>query len=216
MIEFRPIVLMLLSSRVVWLKFWEKELRITDAIDYLAGQEEAFLPDWIDKDLNKNDVFEERLGFEKAWPESDDFYGDYLYSQVSLPLEPIDLRDYDWGIVSNMKYDYNEIYIEGERGSYSIDWRTPEGTEIPELEILLDGREILKLTTEDYLAGILEKYPLAPYRDREGSIEDMTLSFETEEVKGLLVFRYVSINESPKGGSLSYWLELQNIYIKEK
>jgi hypothetical protein len=59
---------------------------ITDAVVFLTNAKDTKLPVWLDKDLNKYDVFKNVLGFEQTWPEGDPDLGNVLEGSLGTFL----------------------------------------------------------------------------------------------------------------------------------
>ncbi len=193
---------------------------ITDAVSYIANTEDAKLPIWFDDRLDQSDVFKTKLGFEQAWPKSDDHNGSpgNLYTSLILIPEAIDISDYQWEI------DLQEADIKGskattvisDKGLYQLDWMTNPPNGIPTLKILLNDAVILEQDMNDYIDQIAEKYPPGISETKEATLKDMSLILETQEVTALLIFNHIDIYVDPQGDDINYWLNLKAVYLKEK
>lgn len=199
----------------------EKDVKIsiTDAVDFLAYSENPKLPVWFDEDLAQGDVFLEKLGFEKTWPDYDPGnQGGFLGTSLRLIPEPIDISEYNW--VLDPEAFYNEsmegIKVEGSRGLYKVYWTNNTKSGIPNLKIQLDGEVIIEKDLNDYIDRITEKYPPRGGDSLEVNLEDMSLLVESLELRVFLVFNYTEIIIDPAYDDINYWFELNAIYIKEK
>ncbi|MDD3350757.1 MAG: DUF4153 domain-containing protein [Eubacteriales bacterium] len=195
---------------------------ITDAVLYLAYQQTKKLPSWFDPNMTDNYTFTKKFGFEQAWPESEDMGvsdpGSNIGISLRLPPEVIEISGYRWA--ANLS-DFEEkgrarVVIDGERGSYEVNWsiNTPDG--IPVLLVTLDDRVILEEDMNSYIDKITAKYPPGEKNVPVGELEDMTMKLETAEISVLLVFSNVDINVNTKQDEFYYWLSLSALYMNEK
>ncbi|MBK5251523.1 MAG: DUF4153 domain-containing protein [Peptostreptococcaceae bacterium] len=194
---------------------------ITDSVIFIASADDADLPGWFDERLAEKNVFEEKLGFKQIWPENDNYYsgkGTYMGTSLFLTREPIDIEDYKWAFNDISLYDGEEesVSLNGERGVYRFYWRMGRDSEIPSLEITLDGATIINEDMNDYLDRILEEYPIGSREKQETPLKDMSMSIETPEAEVLLVFRHVEANVDPQDDIINYWIDLDAVYFNEK
>lgn len=193
---------------------------ITDAVNYIAYAEDAKVPVWFDMELRNSDEFERILGFEPAWPMPDDGNnGGYLGTSLYLKPESIDVSDYNWGILMQFnggKGDQSAT-ITGAKGSYSIIWDIDSPDGIPVLRVELNDQVILEQDMNDYVDRISALYPPdAMAGSTEASLEDMSVRFENDQVAVLLIFNHVEFNLDPQEDRISYWFDLNTVYVKEK
>lgn len=190
---------------------------ITDVVDYLAYSEGAKLPAWFDSHLNEGDVFKKTFGFEQTWPDfdSDGHPSDYLGTYLSLPSGAIDISGYQWAINMQDNKGTLPIVMEGEKGTYKINWVTAPGRDIPSLRIELNNKTIYDRDMNQYLDRILSKYPPGEVQPSYVSFEDMSYSIDIPEIKMLLVFGNVSVNVDTGTSRIDYWLEPKTLYIAE-
>lgn len=199
----------------------EKDVKIsiTDAVDFLSYSENPKLPIWFDENLAQGDVFLEKLGFEKTWPDYDSGnQGGFLGTSLRLLPEPIDISEYNWVLDPEAFYgeSNNGIKIEGSRGSYKVSWTSNTKSGIPSLKIHLDGDVIIEKDLNDYIDAVTEKYPPREGDSLEANLEDMSLMVESPELRVFLVFNYTEIIIDPAYDDINYWIDLNAIYIKEK
>lgn len=203
----------------------EQDVRvaITDAVMYLATAKEASLPTWFDPDLEKTEVFKAKLGFEPTWEETEPFNGGtadrYLGTYLSLPSEAINMKGYEWVIHPQGEYEKENrngiVTIQGNKGTYQVDWTTNQDTGIPSLQISQNDRVILVQDMNDYLDRITGKYPPKPARNDVATLEDMTLQLRSTELDVLLVFNHVEISVDTINDVIRYGLNVDALYIKE-
>ncbi|NDL66826.1 DUF4153 domain-containing protein [Anaerotalea alkaliphila] len=193
---------------------------ITDAVNFLAYMEDARLPAWFDKRLAEGNVFRDRLGFEQAWPERDEFYpsdpGGYMGTSLYLQAEAIDIGDYGWAVNLLQEKGGTSARVDGRRGDYRIHWTVDPPTGIPSLKVELDGRVILEEDLNDYIDRITGKYPPGRAEPFQATLEDMSLRLETPEVDILLVFGNVDIHVDTRQDTINYWINLNALYLREK
>ena len=197
---------------------------ITDAVTYLAYAEGAKLPVWFDEKLAQPAQFESKFGFEQIWPEPEDIYGEYPQEvmNVALMLEngAFEIKDYRWAIrLQNYEGKYGgaaTTMVEGERGTYEIDWITDEMSGMPTLEIRLNDQVILEESMRRYFDRISETYDLGQRNYNEATFEEMSHKLESEEVEVLLVFENIDFSVNVKEDAMRYWINLDVMYMKEK
>ncbi len=199
----------------------EKNVRIavTDAVEFIAYAEGAKLPDWFDQDLAQSDVFQDKLGFEKTWLESEPSESaGYISTLLYLPSEPIAISDYDWAVNPQNIYGKGDgnVLINGDRGDYKVYWLDKSNVGIPALLIKLHDTVILDQDMNEYIDKITGIYPPSQNEPREASLEDMSMKIETPELSIMIVFNNVEINVDPQNDVINYWIGLNSIYIKEK
>lgn len=203
----------------------ERDVResITDAVDFLAySSDDAKLPAWMDRDLGQSDVFKDRLGFEKSWSETNPDYPNgsdtYLSTSLYLPDGAVAIDGYGWVVYPQNSYKDTggQSTVTGDNGTYTIAWTTDAATGIPNLKISLDGRVILEQDMNDYIDMIAEKYPPGQNQSNTAALDDMCLKFETPEANVLLVFSNIEISLNAREDDISYWLNLNALYLGEE
>lgn len=190
---------------------------ITDAVVYLAGFPADQLPSWFDPDMERSDIFKEKLGFEKAWgPEDRVGGGDSFVTSVSLSSSAIDIADYQWSAVFSARDNTgdNAVTIEGENGTYDIYWIVDANNGIPTLKIVLDGDVIVEENLTSYVEQIAKTFP--GDKGEQGTVDDMSLKIETEQVDVLLVFQYIEGYIGPDEYNTYYNFDLNAVYLNEK
>jgi hypothetical protein len=198
----------------------EKSVResITDAVSYLAYVQDAELPAWFDKKLSEGDTFKKELGFEQTWPETK--YpggGEYTGTYLNLPAAPMDISGYRWVInMNNEGKGELSAAVKGNRGSYNISWTMSQQNGLPSIRVELDGKVILEQSMKEYADRITEKYPPGKQTNQTGTVEDMTLKLETPEADLLLVFTNLQINVDSQQDTITYYMNLGQIYMNEK
>ncbi len=68
----------------------------------------------------------------------------------------------------------------------------------------------------EYIDKVLERYPLGKANKHSATIEDMSMEFETPEIKGLLILNSIDISVDPRLDKISYWIYPGTLYIDEK
>ena len=192
---------------------------ITDAVDYLANSPDAKLPAWFNEGLDKNEVFQAKLGFEKTWVQDKNAYpepGGYLGTYLTLPNAAVNISGYSWAV--NLQDEFGkgqgQATVKGTRGTYQIYWTASNGG-IPSLQIFLDDRLILDKDLKSYIGDISKKYPPAQAGNTEAPLEDMSLQFKTPEADVLIVFSNIEISVDATNDTVTYWLVLKDIYFRE-
>ncbi|MDI9475522.1 MAG: hypothetical protein ACOX0L_00645 [Natronincolaceae bacterium] len=191
---------------------------ITDSVLYLTSLEDVKLPTWLNKDFRNNDIFKKNLGFEQTFPKHEDgATNDYMGTFLYLTRGAVNIKDYSWAI--NMQDSYGKedyVVINGEKGTYKIYWKANQPGGIPYLEILLNDETIVDMDMNKYIDKVSEKYPPGKMNRSSVPIEDMSMKFETPELRGLLIFNSVDISLDPRLDKISYWINPGTLYIDEK
>lgn len=194
---------------------------ITDAVIYLAYENDVTLPAWFNKELGDPRVFKKALGFDqiREAANSDVYFADNIMTtHLELPNEPIDIQGYDWMIsLQQMRYIDNQAtaHIKGDKGEYEIAWSTGKSN-IPQLLIKKDGQLILTQSLQTYLDQLLDAYPPSMEGPKKASAKDMTLTIETPEISVLLVFSNINADLDINRDQLNYWVNISAVYFKEK
>ncbi len=196
---------------------------ITNAVDYLASADYARLPAWFDKNLRDSATFKARLGFEQTWPKPEEPSGsgnENLAIILNLRPEAIDIRDYDWALniqpFSEQNKGQASVSVEGDKGTYWIDWTVNTQSGMPNLKIKLDDRLILEEDMNAYIDRITAAYSSGQAQPYQAPFKDMSLQLETPEVTVLIVFNNVEINVDPRADFIYYGLNPSAVYLKEK
>jgi len=192
---------------------------ITDAVNYLAYANDAKLPEWFDKELGNERTFRKTFGFDQAWPK-DDFNGgpsDVMGINLYLPATAVDVGDYRWAVNVQGEFEKQQdfVTVEGDKGEYRIYWITNTVSTVPSLEIQLNGEVILEKDLNDYIDEITAKYPSGRIGGYPGTLEEMSMTLESKEIKVLLVFRNVDIYLDPKNDVINYGINMETLYMKE-
>ena len=196
----------------------ESREKITDAVMFLAYKDSKSIPDWMDEKLAQDREFQETFGFAKTWPLiEEEAMGSYAVTSLTLRPGVIEISQYDWAVNLREYYGKEDVVIEmdGENGSYKIYWDTMERG-IPQLIIDLNGQTILQEDLEEYFEELIEKYPPGSRGFREADLDEMTVSFQSDELYVLLVFLNAEVGIDPKTGRKNYWIVISGMYINEK
>lgn len=199
----------------------EKEVKIsiTDAVDFLAYSENPKLPVWFDEDLAQGDVFLEKLGFSKTWPDFDPTNpGGFLGTTLNLKPQLVDISQYNWAIDTENFYGESNtpVSVEGNKGFYKVYWTMNTKSGIPKFKVELNGDIIMQKDMNEYIDEITKKYPPEEAGSIEANLSDMSVSVESPELNVFIVFNYVEIIIDPAYDDINYWLDLNTIYIEEK
>lgn len=199
----------------------EKTVReqITSSVEFIASTDTNKIPLWFDKELLSDQIFKEKMGFEKTRPAPDEIFEPGPYMGTNLYLSPgaVDISGYQWAVQfqEGFKPGADYVALDGNKGKYKIYWTINAPNNVPNLKILFNDRTIIENDMNDYLDRISEKYPPGKSVQQEAGFEDMSLKLETPEITTLLVFRNVDINLDPSRDEINYWIYLDSIYIKE-
>lgn len=197
---------------------------ITDSVTFLAYAENARLPEWFDNELGQPAAFRDQLGFEQIWPEPEEYFGEgpqeIMNVALMLPNGVFEIEDYRWAIkLQNYEGKYPgdaTAVVEGDRGTYKINWIVDPISGMPALEIRLNDQLILDENLRAYFDRISESYDLGQRNYNEGTLEEMSHKFESSEVEVLLVFGNIDFSVNVKEDQMHYWINLDTMYMREK
>jgi len=173
----------------------DKQEIITEIIDNLLDQEEIDLPEWLDRDLNKDYYFESALGFRRTYDHIRDSYSRGVFLNLDQVL---DISSYDYGvpITSNQ----GKERIEGKEGVYTLEWDLY--SESAYVRVSLNKDQIFNLDIRAYIEK-MEKEIIAGNQE--------VLLVEGEGV--FLVFSRIDLYNLD---SLDYHYDIYTIFIGEK
>jgi hypothetical protein len=187
---------------------------ITDTVVYLASFPVAKLPSWFDPDMERSDIFKEKLGFEQSYGQIGG--GDYFATSVFLPSLAIDISDYQQSLIFNTWSGAgdNVVTFEGKNGTYDIYWLIDQNNGIPTIKIVLNGEVIAEESLAPYVEQIVDQFP--GDNGAQGTLEDMSLKIETEQLDALMVFQNIDGYIGPDEYNTYYNFSLNAVYLNEK
>lgn len=197
---------------------------ITDSVTFLAYAENAKLPAWFSEELGQPDKFRTQLGFEQIWPEPEDYFGEAPQEVMGVSLMlangAFEIDDYRWAVklqnVEGKEPSSAVTVVEGDRGTYKINWIVDTMSGMPTLEIMLNDQVILEESMRAYFDRISGSYDIGPRNYNEGTLEEMSHRLETPEIEVLLVFNNIDFNVNVKEDQMHYWINLDMMYMREK
>ncbi len=197
-------------------------VKITDAVIFLAGQENAKLPVWFNKDLAQGDIFKTKLGFDQTWPKNEDIGGGaygYLSTSLVLPANAYSIEGYQWAI--HLSEDYgakmtSQTAVTGQKGTYQFYWSPNLPTGVPTLKITRDETVLYEQTLNDYMDQLQAKYPPSNNPMQKGTLEDMSYRIDTPDLTVLIVFGNIDITLDTNQDTINYWMNLKAVYFAEK
>ena len=188
---------------------------ITDAVDFISYSREGEKPDWFIKDLNSDTVFEDSFGFKKAY-KIEEYPGqsEYFSTNLTLATQSIDISEYNLSInVGANERDRTTTIFEDKDNKYELIWDSMEKG-IPKIIVKIEGKIIVEKDLEEFLDKIEENYPPTNYKEIKGSVEDMSVLIETDEISMVLIFNTINIYNDTSQGRKDYYMDLNNIYVK--
>lgn len=194
---------------------------ITDAVLFIVNEEEAKLPKWVDGRLSDRSFFESTMGFEWALAKEVYYNASRAFSlYLELSDEVLDISTYDFAISLSSRVHQQAplrlIEVTGKKGQYELEWRIDQHTGIPNLRILESKRVLVENDFSDFLETLEKTYQPGHEKERIESILDMSLSTENERLAILLVFKHINITVDVENDKITYYFEVDKLYIREK
>jgi len=194
------------------------KLAVTDAVYYLIYQDEANLPSWLDTVAINERSFKEVFGFEQVWEQTQGSETpgvpiQNIYLSLSSSVMPI--NDYDW-VVRFQKYGTESIQFTGNNGDYEVDWVMASETKAPSIRISLNQQVMSEQSLDDYFKGLINQYGLNAKNAVDGTLDNMSIAFETDSFNALLVLNSAEYSLNLSTDEVYYWVEPYALYISEK
>ncbi len=192
---------------------------ITEAVDFLIYEENRQTPAWLDTSSIQQGSFKSIFGFERVFPNQDPAQkDDFQYTMLNLEPQAIDVSAYQWELTALQTAEkYNEkIVFAGLKGEYTISWTSTPPSDLPNIEVLLNNKSIIKGDLSQYMESLIQKYPLGSSENPPANLTDMTYRIESEDLELILVFNQIRISSRANSGERYYGVSLQAIYLNEK
>lgn len=192
---------------------------ITEAVDFLIYEESRQTPAWLDTSSIQQGSFKSIFGFERVFPNQDPAQkDDFQYTMLNLEPQAIDVSAYQWELTALQTAEkYNEkIVFAGLKGEYTISWTSTPPSDLPNIEVLLNNKSIIKGDLSQYMESLIQKYPLGSSENPPANLTDMTYRIESEDLELILVFNQIRISSRANSGERYYGVSLQAIYLNEK
>lgn len=192
---------------------------ITEAVDFLIYEESRQTPAWLDTSSIQQGSFKSIFGFERVFPNQDPAQkDDFQYTMLNLEPQAIDVSAYQWELTALQTAEkYNEkIVFTGLKGEYTISWTSTPPSDLPNIEVLLNNKSIIKGDLSQYMESLIQKYPLGSSENPPANLTDMTYRIESEDLELILVFNQIRISSRANSGERYYGVSLQAIYLNEK
>ncbi|HOP11068.1 MAG TPA: DUF4153 domain-containing protein [Oscillospiraceae bacterium] len=194
------------------------KIDVTDAVYYLIYQDEANLPSWLDTVAINERSFKEVFGFEQAWEETQDSETPGIPVQgiyLSLSSSAMPIHDYDW-VVRFQKYGTESIQFTGNNGNYKVDWVMTSESKVPSISISLNNQVLVEQSLDDYFNGLIDQYGLNAKNAVDGTLDNMSIAFETDSFNALLVLNSAEYSLNRSTNEVYYWVEPGALYLSEK
>jgi len=193
------------------------KIAVTDAVYYLINEDQNRLPVWFDAAAVKEKGFKEVFGFEQTQaqtqnPETPETPKSLF---ISLNSSAMPIKDYDW-VVGFRKNGSEPIRFTGKNGDYEVKWITESEKKAPLISISLNGQVLIEQSLDNYFKKMTEQYGLNVKDSITGTLDNMSIGFETDSFKALLVLNSVQISVNTSTGEDFYWAEPGVLYISEK
>jgi hypothetical protein len=202
---------------------------ITDATNYLYGQENKTAPDWLLAAMPDTGSFEAVYGFPQSYYGQDGVIPGG--EQHNLTLRPensaFPISDYDYYLLANTMQNGQEFLIETDKGvftlvtTYSVDYDQVKkglGDSKFTLTVSLDGQSLLQTNLEDYIAQIVGKYPVGSSGQNGESLAipvgEMTYTVKGDGVQVMVLFNSITLTEDSSGNKGVYF-EINGVCFKE-
>ncbi len=195
-------------------------LAITDAVYYLLDEKEAKLPTWFDESGIDEQSFDSVFGFSQVWYALEDGstrYDGYRGVYLTREAKAIPVGDYDWAVAFRGHADISTpVEFKGKNGEYAVSFGTAEDANPPVLRISLDGIPVVEESLGGFFEDMTTRYGTNASNETVGSLEEMSVTYETDYFKALLILDYADFSFNQSDGSIYYWVEPHALYLKEK
>jgi hypothetical protein len=185
--------------------------QISQAVMFIDDQEE-YTTTLFDKNIMDKEVFKKTFGFSVVYsdnPSSDQ--RDWV--NLSLSNELIDISEFEFMIPSKMLYTSDQpIIIEGENANYQVEIEFEYN--VHRITIISDGNILIDSDFEDYKSKLENKYLNSGNDNYELSVNELSVEFDTEQLKVLVIFDNIYLNTND--GQTNVDLQLSSILISEK
>jgi hypothetical protein len=193
---------------------------ITDAVYYLLDEREAKLPAWFTESRIDRAQFKAVFGFKQEWPAAEDVstpYGDYRGFYLSRGAEAIPVGGYDWAVEFRGQTDPSlPVEFTGENGNYAVAFLAEKESTPPVMRISLNGQVVVEQSLLDYYENLAARYGMDTSGEKTGTLDEMSVSFETDSFDALLVLDYADFSFSASDDRVYYHAEPHALFLKEK
>lgn len=201
--------------------------KITVAATFLSRQDQEKKPQWLKIGPYDDQTFKKVMGFDPVFPRQDDTPpppppGQQVKRMILRKDDQAFLiRGFDWQVPLVYSDSTNEqiATLQGQQGEFKMKWQQENNaTKPPTFEITLNEKPILKESLEGFINQLLVKYPASVEVNEKGEaleVADFQYDFETSEIKGTIVFSYLEVTIDENTDEMTYWNEIQGIYVSE-
>ncbi|HRL51259.1 MAG TPA: hypothetical protein PLU84_02780, partial [Enterococcus aquimarinus] len=140
-------------------------------------------------------------------------------TSVSRENQAIAIASFDWRVPLTYQ-DQKEGQggtFEGNKGTYEIEWILSEkGNSVPKLTIKLNNQVILNESLKTFVEGLLAEYPPTTEQKESTTVATLEYPFSTDEIEGQLIFNHIEMQVDENNQPITYWIEIEGVYIREK
>ncbi|MBN2797276.1 MAG: DUF4153 domain-containing protein [Clostridia bacterium] len=196
----------------------DKEM-ITDAAMFLIGTQEA--PSYLSQIMFNPTEFKKSFGFEPTYSEMDEvwFGNGNKGLTLELTVNVISSSDYDFILLPAYPYrEGMEDFSKGavKEGEYKLLMLIKDDNSPGLIQVVNAQGIVMEVNMSDYYNKLLNKYPLKAKWQREQVFEDLVLRAENDDLKLMVVFRYLEISMDPQGDQMYYYADVLMGLLKEK
>ena len=194
---------------------------ITDATNYLFGQENRAAPAWLLSSMPSLTEFPKVYGFTQEFYQGNgqtpgnQLYSVYLHSEYG----PVALENYQFYLSKETLDNTKNSSIPTAKSTYILAFTyLPGGGKAPAVTVSSGQKEVLKGDLEDYKTKLAAKYPVGSSSSQKGDLlvpaQDLTFVIAGDTVQIKVVLQSVTFTTDPSGNPFSDF-QIQGIYFKE-
>jgi len=166
---------------------------ITDAATFLMSDEykNQVRAAWLADRIKSGVTFRSIFGFSETYseykPDEDITREIYLTLQGGF----VDISDYSYSAFTTGDFS-RPIVIKGTAGEYAVRFLNMDNDRTPAVELSRNGQVILNQNLSAWIDGLVAKYPEGSMKNQP-DVADMTVTFQAEGVRLMVVFQNVTI-----------------------
>jgi len=97
-----------------------------------------------------------------------------------------------------------------------VDWVMTSESKVPSISISLNNQVLVEQSLDDYFNGLIDQYGLNAKNAVDGTLDNMSIAFETDSFNALLVLNSAEYSLNRSTNEVYYWVEPGALYLSEK